>query len=303
MLKDKNQPVFKYNKVSIVGIGLIGGSIGLALLEKKLARSVSGWGRNPDHLRKAIEKGACTEATTSIEKNLTEAEIIILCTPVKVILNQLGDIAKFAQSGAIIMDVGSVKEKIVDTAFKSGLISEKREFIGAHPMAGSEKTGVENSSKDLFNHAPCILTPHLKNSQKNLVKAKLFWQNLGANIVEMTPSQHDIAVGFLSHLPHVVSSVLARVCCENLKNPDIIAKVAGPSFRENTRIAGASADLWSQIYIQNKEQVIKAVEAFIHSLNDFKSILKQEDSHKLAMFIEEGASYRKKYVQKTKKGK
>ncbi|MGM0568291.1 MAG: prephenate dehydrogenase [Elusimicrobiota bacterium] len=300
MLEDKNQP---YNKVSIIGIGLIGGSIGLALLEKKLARSVSGWGRNPDHLRKAIEKGACTEATTSIKKTLADAEIVILCTPVKVILNQLEEIAKFAPGGAIIMDVGSVKEKIVDAAFKSGLISEKLEFIGAHPMAGSEKTGVENSSEDLFNHAPCILTPHLKNSQKNLARAKLFWQKLGADIVEMTPLQHDISVGFLSHLPHVVSSVLARVSCTNIENPDIISKVAGPSFRENTRIAGASAELWSQIYIQNKEQVIKAVEAFINSLDDFKSILTKEDNDKLSMFIEEGALYRKKYVQKIKEGK
>ena len=292
----------KYDQVSIIGIGLIGGSIGLDLLNKGFAKNVVGWGRNPDHLRAAVEKGSCLSATTSMKEALEGAEIVVLCTPVEVIVEQLYEIESLIEDRTLVMDVGSVKKIIVNSAEKANLIGTgKKEFVGVHPMAGSEKTGAGNAREGLFKGSPCIITPHEKNTRKAIDITVKFWENLGAEVVKMTPEVHDLTVGFVSHLPHIVSSVLSKVCGSSLESPQIISRTAGASFTELTRIAGSSPQLWTQIYLQNKKQVLKAVDGFIDSLNQFRDILQNEDREKIEHFIREGVRYREESQKKENK--
>ncbi len=273
----------KYKKVSILGVGLIGGSLGRDLLKKGLAGEVAGWGRCQQRLDKAVKAGACSSAVTSMMEVLKGADVVILCTPVEIIAKHLREIGPLVKEGALLMDVGSVKESIVDTAAGAGLISAGKEFVGTHPMAGSEKSGVESSREGLFRGAPCIITPHKKNSPSAIEKAVQFWKELDAKVIQMTPAQHDLTVGFVSHLPHIVSTVLSKVCGGSLENIEDAAIAAGPSFSDLTRIAGASPQLWSQIYLQNRDQVLKAVDEFLNSLKDFKKILKKTTEKRLSV--------------------
>ncbi len=287
----------KYKKVSIIGVGLIGGSVGIDLLKKGLAGEVAGWGRNRERLEKAIEKGACSTVGTSIMETLKGSDIVLLCTPVEMIAKQIKEIGPFVKEDTLLMDVGSVKENIVNAASDAGLIGAEKEFVGAHPMTGSEKSGVINAQEGLFRGAPCIITPHENNSNSAVERAAQFWKELEANVIQMTPGQHDLTVGFVSHLPHVVSTILSKVCANSLDNPDSAERAAGPSFRDLTRIAGASPQLWSQIYLQNRKQVLKAVNEFSNSLEDFKKIVGKRNREKLEKFITEGRPCRKEINQ------
>lgn len=283
-----------YKKVSIFGMGLIGGAIGLDLKERGSARTVYAWGRNIRHLENAHKAGACDEITQDIQEAVEGAEIIILATPPEIIKAHLLDIKPYLKEGMIIMDVGSVKVTITEEAREQSIYETKAEFLGCHPIAGSEKTGIENAFSNMFKDAPCIITPTDLNSAQVIEKGKEFWSLLGANVIILKPREHDLYVGFLSHLSHIVASAFIKTAYEKIKDDDLINDIHGPSFRELTRIAGSPSVMWKNILLENRNNVVLSIESLLEQLNEFKKILLKKDEKNLEKFLAEAADFRKK---------
>jgi prephenate dehydrogenase len=284
----------KYGKVSILGMGLIGGGIGIDLKKRGLASEVCAWGRSEERLSKAQELGACDKYTLDIAEAVNGSEIIILATPPDVVLGQMTGIKQYLKEGMLVMDVASIKGVIVEAAEKEGLKETGAEFIACHPMAGSEKTGALNAYPDMFQEAPCILPPGSFNTDEGIQKAKTFWEDLGSNVINIDPEEHDLFIGFLSHLPHIISSVLVKSSSEKLKDLDMASRLCGPSFKEMTRISVSSPELWRQIYVNNSKQVINAIDSFSKTLDEFRKILKKADSEKIEDFLRKSGEYKKK---------
>ena len=270
-----------FGVVAIIGTGLIGGSIGLGLKERGLARSIIGVGHRRSSINKALRAKAIDEGTINIEKAVRQADIIILATSVDLIPDLARKIIPLMKTSAILTDVGSTKRYIVsqiNREIKSKHNGDRPNFIGAHPLAGSEQRGIESARPDLFEGSVCVLTPTSRNSKKCITKLSKMWKALGAKVSIMTPSKHDEIVAFVSHLPHLVASGLVSVIDEKHW------KFAASGLRDTTRVASGDPELWLGICKQNKESIIKALKCFSkeikYTLNDLeqgndKEILKR----------------------------
>lgn len=248
--------------VCLIGVGLIGGSLGLALRKNKPEKYViSGVGRDPRKLRLAKQMGAIDHDDLSAHQAVSSADIVVLCVPVHKIVPQLKKIVKWLKSGAIVTDVGSVKRRIVDDAKRVLKSRTDVQIVGAHPIAGSEKTGVKNASATLFKNATCVITGALSPARQKdaVVRITKLWNDAGARCVMMSTTEHDRALALTSHLPHLLSFALFQSVSEAAqKNPVIRSLVAG-SFRDMTRIAGADAELWAGILETNRVEIKKTV--------------------------------------------
>ncbi|MFQ5788070.1 MAG: prephenate dehydrogenase [Thermodesulfobacteriota bacterium] len=261
-----------FGVVAIIGTGLIGGSIGLGLKERGLARLIIGVGRRKTSINKALRAKAINEGTINIEKAVREADIIILATSVELIPDLARKIIPMMKRSAILTDVGSTKKYIVsqiNMEIKSKHNGGKPNFIGAHPLAGSEQRGIESARPDLFEGSVCVLTPTSLNSKKCITKLSKMWKALGAKVSIMTPSKHDEIVALVSHLPHLVASGLVSVVDEKHW------KFAASGLRDTTRVASGDPELWLGICKQNKVRIIKALRCFSkevkYTLNDLEN--------------------------------
>lgn len=246
----------KYKKVVIIGTGLIGGSIGKALLEKKLASEVIGVSRRASSRDRAVKEKAVTSAVVeNYEESCSGADIVVIATPINAIKETIDKLQGCVLSkDTVITDAGSTKKDIVEHASK---YKDKIRFVGSHPMAGSEKSGVENSRADMFEGSVCLLTPDKNTGIEAKEKIKDFWMSLGAEVREMSPVEHDHGIAFSSHLPHAAAYALAGVLEEKLP-PYIFAG----GFRDTTRIASSDAELWSEIFESNSKNVLEALEKY-----------------------------------------
>ena len=248
-----------FGVVAIVGTGLIGGSVGLGLKERGLATAVIGVGHRKVSINKALKIRAIDEGSTSIVKAAKQADIIILATSVNLIPDYAKKIIPLMKKTAILTDVGSTKNYIVSQVndeIKRTCGSGKSNFIGAHPLAGSEQRGIDSARPDLFEESVCVLTPTNLNSKKSITRLSNMWKALGARISIMTPSKHDEILALVSHLPHFVASSLAGVIDEKYW------KFAASGLRDTTRIASGDPDLWLSISKQNKQKIIDALRCF-----------------------------------------
>lgn len=260
-----------FGVVAIIGTGLIGGSIGLGLKERGLTKSIIGVGHRKASINKALKIKAIDEGTTNIEKAVSRADFIILATSVDLIPGLAKKIIPLMKVSAILTDVGSTKSYIVSQVnreIRGRYDGNRPNFIGAHPLAGSEQRGIESARSDLFEGSVCVLTPTSLNSRKCITKLSNMWKALGAKISILTPSKHDEIVAFVSHLPHLVASVLAGVVDEKLW------KFAASGLRDTTRVASGDPELWLSICKQNKARIIEALRCFSeevqHTLNDLE---------------------------------
>lgn len=255
-------------RVVIVGVGLLGGSLGLALRRRTRAR-VIGLSHRPATVRRARRRGVFHEGFTDSARALPGADVVVFCTPVETIVPLARRFAARLKPGALVMDVGSVKGPIV-----AGMKSIFRgrgaaQFIGAHPMAGSEKSGVENAVADLFVGATCALTPAADTPPAALRRAADFWRSVGAHPVVVSPSVHDRAVALVSHLPHLIADALALTAGRWGQNPSerkALRSLAAGSFRDATRVAGADPDLWRGIFDSNAAPLGRATRDFQRTL-------------------------------------
>jgi prephenate dehydrogenase len=240
--------------VAIVGIGLIGGSIGLALRQRELARRVVGIGRRQESLRVARRVGAVTNTTVELDKGVAEAELIIVCTPVGRIVEDVQKAAQFCPENTLITDAGSTKQAIV-TAL-DGTLPRGCRFLGSHPLAGSEQSGPANATPDLFDGRVALITPTRGTRAEDFDFLESFWQALGSVVIQLSPEEHDFALALTSHLPHAVAMALAA------SMPEKYFRLSGGGLLDTTRIASSDPELWGQIFLQNRDNVLSALDQF-----------------------------------------
>lgn len=259
--------------VSIVGPGLIGGSIGLGLRKNRLAKSVIGVGHRRESLRKALKMGAIDQATLDIRNGVHEADIVILCTSVRLIPKMAARAIPAMKPGAILTDVGSTKRHIVKSV--AAIKRKNIAFIGGHPIAGSEQRGIGAARKELFKGCICILTPTNRNARA-LRKIKSMWRGLGAEVHLLSPVEHDQTLAYTSHLPLLLAASLV-----NTVGPKRLP-YSGPGFRDMTRIASSDPALWRDILLQNRRKVLGALTSFQKELRSLKSIINGRKQERLS---------------------
>jgi prephenate dehydrogenase len=248
--------MIRFNRVTIIGVGLIGGSIGLAIRKRRIADEIIGVFRRASTMRKALKKGAVDLGTRNIKEGVKDADLIIIASPVMSVPKLAVEAARHSKPGAIITDVGSTKNWIVGIIEDSLGAGSPARFVGSHPMAGSEKAGVEFAKNDLLKGAPCIVTRTSNTDIAAFKKIVKFWKALGARVREMSPMEHDRVVSMISHLPHIVAFSLAG----SASSGEIACAAEG--FWDTTRVASSDPELWSDIFLTNPKEIIDAYAVF-----------------------------------------
>ena len=263
-------------QLTILGPGLLGGSIGLAARHVKAARSIVVWARRPDAVDKVWKLGIANEATDNLDKAVAEAELVVLATPIGV-MQELAEKMKPAMpDGCIVTDVGSVKYPVVNALTYT--LNGKARFVGSHPMAGSEQSGIEAARRDLFQDAVCIVTPRDDTNPAALRLVFNFWKALGCSVATLTPEMHDVVVARVSHLPHIVAAALVNVvCADGSKALDFV----GPGFKDVTRVASGTPEMWTEICMENRDEIGRALDALLDELDKVRAMLKNADAIEL----------------------
>lgn len=278
-----------FNCITIIGVGLIGGSLALEIKKKKLAKQVIGCGRSLKNLQIAKKRRLIDSATTQLEDAISHSDFIILCTPVQTIRDQLKIIAKKAKPGTLVMDVGSTKELIVKQAHK--ILPSSVFFIGAHPLAGTEKSGAAAALPNLFKNRLCLLTPTPHTSQKALKKIKIFWKKIGAKTLIYSPKKHDQLLAFTSHLPQMVSYALIATVGNGISLKEI-QKLAGGGLRDTTRIASSPSEMWRDICLANKDSLVRGLKNFEKNINQLILWIQKGKAKELESYFEGAARIR-----------
>ncbi|OGD15623.1 hypothetical protein A2V47_05055 [Candidatus Atribacteria bacterium RBG_19FT_COMBO_35_14] len=262
-----------FKKITIIGVGLIGGSLGLALKKKNPKFKISGIDKS-EIIEKAIARRAIDEGTSNLKNGIKEADVVILATPVKTILDLLPQINPFIKKGCIVTDTGSTKGQIVETADK--ILSEDVYFIGGHPIAGSEKYGIEEADSHLFQDKTYILTPSKKSNLIALEKIFLLINTIGAKRLVLDPLEHDRVAGAISHLPQILAVSLTNMIGElsQQENNDHYFKAIGEGFKDMTRIASSPYKMWEDICETNQENILEMIQEFRNYLRVIEGKLK-----------------------------
>ena len=271
----------RLRRITIWGVGLIGGSLGLALKKNGFRGQRVGLGRNIGRLEKARQHDAVDVVTTDIAKGLQGSDLVVLCTPVELVPVLVQHIVEVvgSQQPMVLTDVGSTKSVLVETveAQLRGQGLDTFSFVGGHPMAGSHETGVGAARATLFENATCIVTPTENTDPDALQQVKNLWEFVGGVPHLLSPETHDLLVGAASHLPHLIASLLtntvANVETEQHKALDFTAT----GFRDSTRIAAGSPDLWTGIFTQNRDVLLSLIDDIVENLSEFKTLLQTND--------------------------
>ncbi len=286
----------QFQKITIIGVGLLGGSIGLAAKKHRVAGEIAGFVRSAKNISDCEKFGATDFATMDLLAAVSNSDLVILCTP----LAQMAAITKqflpALKRGAIVTDVGSVKSGVV-RELETLVQKSGAHFIGSHPMAGAEKTGVAAARENLFEDAVCVLTPTKKPNANAIRKLEQFWKSLGARVLKMDAAQHDLFVSRSSHLPHVIAATLANLVL-NPASPKQQAALCANGFRDTTRIASGSPEMWRDIALANRKNLSRSVDAFIAELKKFQAALKSSDSNALEKIFATAKSRRDNWCEK-----
>jgi prephenate dehydrogenase len=273
----------QFRKITIVGVGLLGGSIALAVRQRRLASEIAGYVRREKSIADCEKYGATDYATTDLLAAVSNADLVILGTPLAQMLALAEKFLPALKPGAIVTDVGSVKGGVV-RQLESLIKTSGACFIGSHPMAGGEKTGLAAARANLFEKTVCVLTPTKKSPLAAVRKLTFFWNKLGARVMPMDAAQHDLLVGRSSHLPHVVAAALAGLVLDP-KQPKAQAALCATGFRDTTRIASGSPEMWRDIALANQKNLVRSLEIFAAELKKFQVRLKAGDAAAVERFF------------------
>jgi len=286
-----------FTQVTIVGVGLIGGSLGMILKRKSLADRVVGVGRRVENLKKAVELGAIDRYVVDSTEGVREADLVVLATPVDTYDRHLKEWASCLKVGAIVTDVGSVKGRLVELAERA--VPRGVHFVGVHPIAGKEQTGVVAATPQLFTGARCIVTPTATTDSAALERVRALWRETGAEVLEMDPHEHDKILGAVSHLPHVAAFALINALID-LRNHIIpsldLAGHSGGGLRDTTRIAASSPEMWRDIFLWNRDNIVGWIEAYEQSLARLKQLIKLGDAAGIEKELERAKQEREKFT-------
>ncbi|MBH0209545.1 MAG: prephenate dehydrogenase/arogenate dehydrogenase family protein [Nitrospira sp.] len=284
-----------FKQVAIIGVGLIGGSLGMILRRKGLADHVVGVGRSLENLKTAVSVGAIDRYVADPTDGVQGSDLVILATPVDTYERHLKNWAHCLTPGTIVSDVGSVKGTLVErseAAMPAGV-----HFVGAHPIAGKEKTGVAAGSDQLFKGARCILTPTKRTDPRALEHIKQLWEATESILLTMDPHLHDQILGAVSHLPHVAAFALMNALAE-LRDHQLhaldLAGHSGGGLRDTTRIAASSPEMWRDIFLWNRDNVVSFIERYERALEELKQLIKAGDAAGIERALERAKAEREK---------
>lgn len=276
-----------FQKVTVFGPGLLGGSLGMAVRKRKLAKHVTAWARRPEAISDAVKRGAADDGTLKEEEAVRDADFIVLATTIGAMEKIAGEIAPHLATGTLITDVGSVKYPVVVSM--EHVLNKTAKFVGSHPMAGSEEAGIGAAEADLFDGAVCIVTPTEETDKDALMKVAQFWEAVGMKVRTLSPLVHDEIVGRVSHLPHLLAAALMNYVCQQGKQP---MEYCGNGFRDTTRIAAAPPEMWKEICMVNRDELRRALDGLIDELSLARQMLENKDEISLLAFLRRAKSLR-----------
>ncbi|HEX8913502.1 MAG TPA: prephenate dehydrogenase [Humisphaera sp.] len=271
-------------RLSILGVGLLGGSLGLAAKAQLTGCRVVGYAHRAETLRAALDRGAIDEGYGDVAKAVQGADLVVLCTPVGNLSEILTAIAPALGDRAIVTDVGSTKATVVRSAERE---HPRLRFVGSHPMAGSEKRGVQHATADLYKGAVCITTPTEKTDPTALEQVEAFWRLLGMRIRRLNPEAHDARICDVSHLPHAVAAAMVTL------QHEAALDLAGRGFMDATRIAGGDGGLWRDILQDNRLNLIDSIGRLRATLDELQSLLEPDRGEELKAWLDRAAARRR----------
>lgn len=276
--------LFDFEHIAIIGPGLLGGSIGLAAKELYPEITLSVWGRRVEALYAVEQSGFADRVSSSLSECVAGCDLVILTTPIEAMPSLAQEFLSSLAPHAIVTDVGSVKQSV--HANLKPILGSKR-WIGGHPMAGSEQGGLAAARADLFKRSVTILTPDEQTPTELVTRVSRFWEALGSKVVLLDPATHDHLIADISHLPHLIAALLV-----NSVNEQSIP-LAGPGFRDSTRIASGPANLWREILLANRQSVIESLDKFITEAQRARTHLQEGDALALETLLADASQKRK----------
>ena len=278
-------------KIAIIGLGFMAGSLSLALKKKFPKVLITGYARSNRSYQKLKKLKIVDKLERDYKRAVKDADLVVLGLPVEVVLEYLKLISPVLKPGAIVFDLGSSKQRIEKAANK--FLPKSAGFVGCHPLCGSEKSGAEFSYPELYQGSLCLITASSK--AKASISVKKLWQSLGATVIFLSPRQHDKILSATSHLPHLISFSLTKA------TPLEYLKFSSGSFRDLTRISASRASLWKDIFVSNKENILKDLKSYIKVLSKFEKTLRSGDQAGLARLIKQ-ANQRHLLISKKSNG-
>jgi prephenate dehydrogenase len=283
-----------WQKVTLVGVGLLGGSLGLALKQRGLATKVDGFVRRSSTINECESMAVVDHATRDLGRAVENADLVVLCTPLSRMRELTEKMLPVLKKGAVVTDVGSVKGSVVEE-LEPMVASVGAHFVGGHPMAGGEKNGVSAARGDLFANSVCIITPTPASDKEAVRQVEALWTGVGARLLKLSPAGHDDLVSRSSHLPHVVAAELANYILSPA-HPEEQAAVCANGFRDTTRIASGSPEMWRDIAMANHKNLSRVLGVFIEDLQEFRLALDNGDQKAVEEFFEKAKQRRDQWV-------
>ncbi len=284
-----------FERVAIVGVGLIGGSLALDMKRLGLTGHVMGVGRGVENLKIAEERGIVDRWTTELTHGVEGCGLVVVAVPVKSVAKVVGAMMPALEEGTIVTDVGSVKERIIEEV--EPLLKEGVSFVPAHPIAGTEHSGAQAAFTGLFKDRKCILTPTPNTNPAALETVKRLWQEVGSQVVIMDAGMHDVILAGVSHLPHVIAySLVNTISTMEAKKGQALLEFSAGGFRDFTRIASSSPEMWADICSMNRTAILDAIEEFLHTLNELKESMAADNTDKVREAFERAKKIRDAHI-------
>jgi len=285
------------NKIVIIGVGLIGGSFALALRKAGLVRHIVGVGRSRGNMQRALDLGVIDEFADDFAVALKGADLVLLAMPVGQTGRIMAQISPHLESATIVTDAGSTKQDVIAEAH-SFLAGQLKNFVPGHPIAGAELSGVDAANADLFRDKNVVLTPLDETSANAVQHVTALWQGCGAHVSQMRADQHDEILAAMSHLPHLLAFALMNHVASADSNLDDLLRFAGSSFRDFTRIAGSSPEMWRDICLANREALLRQLDAYQNELTSLRELLANGNGQALEKFFADAREARQQWLNK-----
>ncbi len=284
-----------FERVAIVGVGLIGGSLALDMKRLGLTGHVVGIGRGRENLRIAESRGIVDSWTTELTPGIRGCGLVVVAVPVKSVAKVVGAMMPALEEDTIVTDVGSVKERIIEEV--EPLLKEGVSFVPAHPIAGTEHSGAQAAFTGLFKDRKCILTPTPNTDPGALETVKRLWQEVGSQVVIMDAGMHDVILAGVSHLPHVIAySLVNTIATVEAKKGQALLEFSAGGFRDFTRIASSSPEMWADICSMNRTAILDAIEEFLHTLNELKENIAADNTDQVREAFERAKKIRDAHI-------
>ncbi|MCL4479148.1 MAG: prephenate dehydrogenase/arogenate dehydrogenase family protein [Deltaproteobacteria bacterium] len=285
-----------YEQVAVIGIGMMGTSLALAIKKNGLSENIVGVDRNFDNLKTAKRLQAIDSYTDCLKDAIADAVLVIFATPVLATFEVAKRIVYAVKNDAIITDIGSIKGELVIRMTE--LFKGHGNYIGSHPITGTEKSGAMNAVEGLFENKRCIITPVEKTDNFTVEAAKRFWESIGSDVVIMNPHEHDRTMAAVSHMPHAIAYTLIKSIMEQEKAGYALFQFAGGGLKDYTRIAASDPVMWRDIFMSNSEEILHAIEGFNKSLGNLTDMIKSKDLKGIHNFLEEVKEVRRSIADK-----